>query len=80
MLDLDRCYTYYVSHRARDSIKIDVRLMHQIGCLVHVISHSESSRNHAVKIYAQCMIYRISAKILNSLSSEKSVSGPGELV
>ena len=59
----------YYSHRARDSMKIDFRLMHQIGCLVHEISHSESSGNHAVKIYAQCMNYRISAKILNSLSS-----------
>ena len=34
------------SHRARDSIKLDFRLMDQIGSLVHEISHSESSGNH----------------------------------
>ena len=60
---------YIVSHRARDSIKMEFRLMHPNGCWMHVISHSESSGNHAVKIYAQCMNYRIYAKILNSLST-----------
>mgnify|MGYP006993891603 CR=1 FL=1 len=45
---------------------------------MHKNSHSESSGNHAVKIYAQCMNYRIYAKILNSLSTKKSMSGPGE--
>ena len=66
------------THRARDNIKSFSTHAFR-GLWVHVISHSESSGNHAVKIYAQCMNYRISAKILNSLSSWKSVSGPGEL-
>ena len=39
------------------------------GLCMHSLSHSESSGNHSVKIYAQCMNYRISAKILNSLST-----------
>eukprot|EP01048_Picozoa_sp_COSAG05_P000604 COSAG05_NODE_17_length_35518_cov_34.728084_19_plen_102_part_00 len=39
------------------------------GLCMHNLSHSESSGNHAVKIYAQCMNYRIYAKILNSLST-----------
>ena len=34
------------------------------GLSIHKNSHSESSGNHAVKIYAQCMNYRIYAKIL----------------
>ena len=50
----------YYSHRARDSMKIDFRLMHQIGCLVHEISHSESSGNPAVKIYAQHAVQELS--------------------
>ena len=43
--------------------------MHPEGLWMHKLSHSESSGNHAVKIYAQCMNYRIYAKILNSLST-----------
>ena len=36
---------------------------------MHNLSYSEPSENHAVKIYAQFMNYRIYAKILNSLST-----------
>ena len=60
-----------LSHRARIRGQIDFYLMDSEGLWIwiHKISHSESSGNHAVKIYAQYMNYRIYAKILNSLST-----------
>ena len=57
-----------VSQRARIRGQIDFYLMDAEALCIHKLSHSESSGNHAVNIYAQCMNYRIYAKLLNSLS------------
>ena len=58
-----------LSHRARIRGQNRFYLMDPETLWIHKLSHSESSGNHAVKIYAQCMNYRIYAKILNSLST-----------
>ena len=63
-----------------DMFDVTLYIMDPETLWIHKLSHSESSGNHAVKIYAQCMNYRISAKILNYRENRSLASGPGDQV